>query len=59
MSDYAKCPELIHAYPLYRVDPEVGAYVGNNSGADNQAIGVDNGRYPLTPVYTFNITVNF
>jgi len=40
-------------------DPEVGAYVGNNSGADNQAIGVDNGRYPLTPVYTFNITVNF
>jgi TonB-linked SusC/RagA family outer membrane protein len=40
-------------------DPEVGAYVGNNASSGNQAIGVDNGRYPLTAVYTFNITVNF
>jgi TonB-linked SusC/RagA family outer membrane protein len=40
-------------------DPEVGAYVGNNAASNNQAIGVDDGRYPLTPVYTFNITVNF
>jgi len=40
-------------------DPEVGAYVGNNAASNNQAIGIDNGRYPLTPVYTFNITVNF
>ncbi|MDR3653619.1 MAG: TonB-dependent receptor [Paludibacter sp.] len=40
-------------------DPEVGAYVGNNSASNNQAIGVDNGRYPLTAVYTFNIMVNF
>ena len=40
-------------------DPEVGAYVGNNAASGNQAIGVDNGRYPLTAVYTFNITVNF
>ena len=40
-------------------DPEIGSYVGNNASSGNQAIGIDNGRYPLTPVYTFNITVNF
>ena len=40
-------------------DPEVGAYVGNNASSSNQAIGVDNGRYPLTAVYTFNIMINF
>ena len=40
-------------------DPEVGAYVGNNAGSNNQAIGLDNGRYPLTPVYSFNVAVNF
>ena len=40
-------------------DPEVGAYIGNNSSSVNQAIGIDDGRYPLTPIYTFNITVNF
>ncbi|HEY9045067.1 MAG TPA: TonB-dependent receptor [Ohtaekwangia sp.] len=38
-------------------DPEVGAYVGSNVAAGNQAIGVDYGRYPLTPVYTFSIQV--
>ncbi|MEO5893647.1 MAG: TonB-dependent receptor [Ferruginibacter sp.] len=40
-------------------DPEVGAYVGRDAGADNQAIGLDFGRYPLTPIYTFNLGVNF
>jgi hypothetical protein len=40
-------------------DPEVGAYVGRDAGAGNQAIGLDFGRYPLTPVYTFNLNVNF
>jgi TonB-dependent starch-binding outer membrane protein SusC len=40
-------------------DPEVGSYVGANTSASNQAIGVDNGRYPLTPIYTFNLGVNF
>jgi TonB-linked SusC/RagA family outer membrane protein len=40
-------------------DPEVGSYVGNNTSANTQAIGVDYGRYPLTPVYTFNLGVNF
>jgi TonB-linked SusC/RagA family outer membrane protein len=39
-------------------DPEVGAYVGANASSSNQAIGVDDGRYPLTPVYTFDIVVN-
>jgi TonB-linked SusC/RagA family outer membrane protein len=40
-------------------DPEVGAYVGRDVSAANQAIGVDNGRYPLTPVYTFSVGVDF
>ena len=40
-------------------DPEVGSYVGRDASATNQAIGLDYGRYPLTPVYTFNLGVNF
>lgn len=40
-------------------DPEVGAYVGQGSSASNQAIGIDFGRYPLTPMYTATINVNF
>ena len=35
-------------------DPEVGAYVGTGSARSNQAIGIDFGRYPLTPMYTCN-----
>jgi hypothetical protein len=40
-------------------DPEVGSYVGQNANTGNQAIGLDNGRYPLTPIYTFSLNVNF
>ncbi|WP_224994384.1 TonB-dependent receptor [Cesiribacter sp. SM1] len=40
-------------------DPEVGAYVGRDVQATNQAIGVDNGRYPLTPVYSFSLGIDF
>ena len=40
-------------------DPEVGTYVGGNANAGNQAIGLDYGRYPLTPIYTFTLGVNF
>ena len=40
-------------------DPEVGASVGANVNGGNQAIGLDYGRYPLTPIYTFNLGVNF
>jgi hypothetical protein len=40
-------------------DPEVGASVGGNVNATNQAIGLDYGRYPLTPIYTFSLGVNF
>ncbi len=40
-------------------DPEVGAYVGRDASASNQAIGLDYGRYPLTPVYSFGINVDF
>ncbi|RYZ62445.1 MAG: SusC/RagA family TonB-linked outer membrane protein, partial [Chitinophagaceae bacterium] len=40
-------------------DPEVGASVGANVNAQNQAIGLDYGRYPLTPIYSFSLGVNF
>ena len=56
---------MVSAQNLYTLtkytgyDPEVGAYVGSNAASNNQAIGVDNGRYPLTAVYTFNVMVNF
>ncbi|UII23701.1 SusC/RagA family TonB-linked outer membrane protein [Fulvivirga ligni] len=40
-------------------DPEVGAYVGRDVDASNQAIGLDNGRYPLTPVYSMSLGIDF
>ena len=40
-------------------DPEIGAYVGTGAGVGNQAIGIDFGRYPLTPMYSATINVNF
>jgi TonB-linked SusC/RagA family outer membrane protein len=40
-------------------DPEVGGYVGRDAGSWNQAIGLDFGRYPLTPMYSFSASVNF
>jgi hypothetical protein len=40
-------------------DPEVGAYVGKDASEDNQALGLDYGRYPITPVYTFGVNVDF
>jgi hypothetical protein len=40
-------------------DPEIGAYVGTGSSGSNQAIGIDFGRYPLTPMFTATISVNF
>ena len=40
-------------------DPEVGAYVGRDASASNQAIGIDFGRYPLTRLYSFTLGVNF
>ena len=40
-------------------DPEVGAYVGRDASNTNQAIGLDYGRYPLSPIYTFSLNVNF
>jgi hypothetical protein len=40
-------------------DPEVGSYVGPNAAQAQGFAGVDYGRYPLTPVYTFNIGVEF
>lgn len=41
------------------MDPEVGAYIGRDAGSDNQAIGLDFGRYPLTRVYSVSIGVDF
>ena len=40
-------------------DPEVGSYVGPNAGVARGFVGVDYGRYPLTPVYSFNLGVDF
>jgi hypothetical protein len=40
-------------------DPEIGAYVGTGSIGNNQAIGIDFGRYPFTPMYNAAISVNF
>ena len=40
-------------------DPEVGSYVGTGSSSNNQASGIDFGRYPLTPMYTATVNVNF
>jgi len=40
-------------------DPEVGSYIGRDTSPTNQAIGLDYGRYPLTPVYAFSLNVNF
>lgn len=40
-------------------DPEVGAYVGNNVQSSDQAIGLDYGRYPITPMYTFTFGFDF
>ncbi|MDO9373572.1 MAG: TonB-dependent receptor [Ferruginibacter sp.] len=40
-------------------DPEIGSYTGPNAGNGGGAIGLDYGRYPLTPIYTFSLNVNF
>lgn len=40
-------------------DPEVGSYVGPNADVGNSAIGVDYGRYPITPTYSVNIGIEF
>lgn len=40
-------------------DPEVGAYTGAGVTSNNQAIGLDFGRYPLTRMYNFSVSVNF
>lgn len=50
----------IYTFTRYKgLDPEVGAYIGRDAGADNQAIGLDFGRYPLTPVYSISIGLDF
>ena len=40
-------------------DPEIGAYTDRNVSAGNQAIGVDNGRYPSVPLYTASVGIQF
>lgn len=40
-------------------DPEIGSYVGPNGDAASGFVGVDYGRYPLTPVYAFNLGIDF
>jgi hypothetical protein len=40
-------------------DPEIGAYTGPNATGGGNAVGLDYARYPLTPIYTFSLNVNF
>ncbi|MCV9387013.1 SusC/RagA family TonB-linked outer membrane protein [Reichenbachiella ulvae] len=40
-------------------DPEVGSYVGPNAQVAGGFVGVDYGRYPLTPVYSFSVGIDF
>ncbi|MEO7989828.1 MAG: TonB-dependent receptor [Chryseolinea sp.] len=40
-------------------DPEVGSYVGPNGDVAQGFKGVDYGRYPITPIYSFNLGVDF
>ncbi|MFC6998199.1 SusC/RagA family TonB-linked outer membrane protein [Rufibacter roseus] len=40
-------------------DPEVGSYVGPNVENNDAPIGVDTGRYPITPIYSFNLGIDF
>jgi TonB-dependent starch-binding outer membrane protein SusC len=40
-------------------DPEIGSYVGPNAQVAGGFVGVDYGRYPLTPVYSFNVGIDF
>jgi TonB-linked SusC/RagA family outer membrane protein len=50
----------IYTFTSYKgYDPEVGAYVGTGAQSNNQAVGIDFGRYPITPMYTTTISVNF
>lgn len=39
-------------------DPEVGSYVGRSYNGHSM-LGVDYGRYPITPVYSFNVGIDF
>jgi TonB-dependent starch-binding outer membrane protein SusC len=50
----------LYTFTKYKgFDPEVGAYVGRDAQLGAQTIGVDYGRYPLTPMYTFSFGVDF
>ncbi|PIB37553.1 SusC/RagA family TonB-linked outer membrane protein [Reichenbachiella sp. 5M10] len=50
----------IYTYTKYSgYDPEIGSYVGPNADVAGGFVGVDYGRYPLTPVYAFSIGVDF
>ena len=50
----------IYTFTSYKgYDPEVGAYVGTGAQSNNQAVGIDFGRYPITPMYTTTISVTF
>ncbi|TCS89930.1 TonB-linked SusC/RagA family outer membrane protein [Anseongella ginsenosidimutans] len=40
-------------------DPEIGSFVGRDVAADTQPTGLDYGRYPSTPIYTFSVGLDF
>jgi hypothetical protein len=54
----------LHTFTKYTgYDPEIGSYIGTGAAGGvnggNQAIGIDFGRYPITPMYSATINVNF
>ena len=50
----------IYTWTKYKgFDPEIGSYVGTGAQGNNQASGIDFGRYPLTPMVSATINVNF
>ncbi len=40
-------------------DPEIGSFVGKDAYQNSQPVGFDYGRYPITPMYSCNVGINF
>jgi TonB-linked SusC/RagA family outer membrane protein len=40
-------------------DPEIGNFVGPDAISGTQLTGLDGGRYPLTRMFNFNVSLNF
>lgn len=50
----------LHTFTKYTgYDPEIGNFVGPDAVSGNQLTGLDGGRYPLTRMFNFNVSINF